>query len=308
MAKQRTSGITIEPAHNVRFAVAHAERSQLSAPSYLLPPAHRLPNRVVYRADTEAQLVALHQKRMAERTRQAKRANAPAFMEGVLVLPAVKPSQVAAYLDEMAQRLADWKRAFEAATGCTVLHIAVHLDEGHMENGKPRYNTHAHALIDRTQASGQLWKPKRADLAKVQTLTAQALGMERGTTAAQRKAQGLPHPVHIPHKPYREKKEALKAEQAKAASLELEGLALKAVQATLKAEAARREIYATLRGFLKGTGQAQQKDYQALKQLNDTKHPALQALALQIEIDPPDTPTILAELRHYWPASPAPRV
>lgn len=83
MAKQRTSGITIKPAHNVRFAVAHAERSQLSAPSYLLPPAHRLPNRVVYRAGTEAQLVALHQKRMAERTKQAKRANAPAFTEAL---------------------------------------------------------------------------------------------------------------------------------------------------------------------------------------------------------------------------------
>ena len=138
MAKQRTSGITIKPAHNVRFAVAHAERSQLSAPSYLLPPAHRLPNRIVYQAGTEAQLVALHQERMNDRTRQAKRANAPAFLEGVLVLPAFKPRQVGSYLDDMTQRMADWKQAFETATGCTVLHMAVHLDEGHMENGLPK--------------------------------------------------------------------------------------------------------------------------------------------------------------------------
>lgn len=308
MAAERKSGITLKPVHNVRFAVAHAERSPISTPSYLLPPAHRLPNRVVHRNGSEAQLVALHQKRMVERTRQAKRANAPAFTEGVLILPAFKPRQVLTYLDDIAQRLEDWKREFELATGCTVLHIAVHLDEGHMKHGRPKYNPHAHALIDRTQANGKLWTPKRGELAKVQTLTAQALGMERGTTAEQRKALGLPHPVHIPHKPYREQQEALKAEQAKAASLELENLALKAAQATQKAKAAKREIYATLRGFLKGTGQAQQRDYQALKQLNDTRHPALQALALQIEIDPPDTPSILSSLRHYWTSSPVPKL
>lgn len=307
MAKQRISGITIKPAHNVRFAVAHAERSSLSQPSYLLPPEHRLPNRVVYRAGTEAQLVGLHRKRMASRSPQAKTAKAQVFLEGVLVLPTFKPRNAAEYLEHMSQRLQAWKQAFEAATGATVVHIAVHLDEGHMDYGQPKYNPHAHALIDRTQASGKLWKPKRADLAKVQTLTAQTLGMERGSTAAQRKATGAPHPKHIPHGQYRAIQEAIKAEKERANRLELEKKALEAKAATLEAQTNAKEIYATLRGFLKGTGQAQQKDYQALKLLHENKHPALQALALQINITD-NTSSVLHNLRTYWPASPAPKI
>ncbi len=313
MAKQRTSGISIEPARNVRFAVAHAERSALSTPSYLLPPAHRLPNRVVYRAGTEAQLVGLHAKRMAERTPQAKAADAPAFVEGVLVLPNLKPRKVEAYLEDVSQRLQAWKQVFEAATGATVVHIAVHLDEGHLEHDQPRYNPHAHALIDRTLSNGRLWKPKRSDLAKVQTLTAQALGMARGSTAAERKATGAKPPKHIPHQQYRAMQEAIKVEREKSDLLELEAKAWKAKAASLEAKASEQEgqanakaLYASLRGFLKGTGQAQQKDYQALKLLHEAQHPALQALALQIEITE-NASAVLGNLRHYWPSSPAPR-
>lgn len=314
MAKQRTSGITIEPAHNVRFAVAHAERSALSTPSYLLPPKHRLPNRVVYRAGTEAQLVALHKKRMTERTPQAKAAKAPAFFEGVLVLPAFKPRKVAEYLEDVSHRLEAWKQAFEAATGASVVHIAVHLDEGHLEHGQPRYNPHAHALIDRTLNGGTLWKPKRSDLAKVQTLTAQALGMKRGSTAAERKETGAPQPKHMPHAEYRTMQEAIKAEREKADRLELEAKAWAAKAASLEAQASEQEgqanaklLYASLRAFLKGTGQAQQKDYQALKLLHEKKHPALQVLALQIEITD-NTDNVLHNLRTYWPTSPAPKI
>lgn len=52
-ARERISGLTFRPVRNARFALGHSSRSWPKEPSYLLPPAHRLPNRLVYEAVPE---------------------------------------------------------------------------------------------------------------------------------------------------------------------------------------------------------------------------------------------------------------
>ena len=294
-ARKRTSGLTLRKVSNARFAVAHAARSGLREPKYLLPAPHRLPNRIVFSADSEAAITALFKHRQANRSRQAKAAKASSFLEGVLVLPPMDDPST--YTDRMAKHLEGWRKAFEQATGCTVLHIAIHLDEGHTdETGQVHLNTHAHALIDRTLNNGRMWKPNRQELAHVQDLTAHSLGMPRGSTIAQR--NGAPARKHIPHQVYRRIKEneapspALEnlRQQNKALSATAEVASTQAKDAGLKA------AYGYLRGFLKASGIATQEAYQALKQRNENKDETLKAWAKATELGQMDAHALLLVL------------
>lgn len=202
-ARERISGLTFKPVRNARFALGHASRSWPKEPRYLLPPAYRLPNRLVYEAMPEPVAAALFATRKAARSRQAKAAKASPFLEGVLVLPEVNGAN---YADQMAERLQAWRVAFETATGCKVLHISMHLDEGCIDQaGQVQRNPHAHVITDRVLPNGRMWQPDRRELADVQTLTAQALGMQRGQTYQDRK--GAPARRHIPHQVYRRMKQ-----------------------------------------------------------------------------------------------------
>ena len=294
-ARKRTSGLTLRKVSNARFAVAHAARSGLREPKYLLPAPHRLPNRIAFSAGSEAAITELFKHRQANRTRQAKAAKASSFLEGVLVLPAMDDPST--YAGRMAQRLEEWRKAFEQATGCTVLHIAIHLDEGHTdEAGQVHLNTHAHALIDRTLSIGSMWKPNRQELAHVQDLTAHSLGMPRGSTIRQR--NGAPARKHIPHQVYRRMKEneapsplpGNLRQQNKALSATAEAASTQAKDAGLKA------AYSYLRGFLKASGIATQEAYQALKLRNEAKDDAIKAWAKAAELGQMDAHALLLVL------------
>ena len=82
----RKSSIHFKPVENVRFAVSHSERTDLSAPSYLLPKEHQLDNIVVAGSLSEDELAALFIQQKERMSRQAKTAKASPFFEGVAVL------------------------------------------------------------------------------------------------------------------------------------------------------------------------------------------------------------------------------
>lgn len=316
-SKERISGLTFEPVVNVRHAVSHAERTELCEASYLLNPEDRLDNCVVFGGGRENEITELFFARQAGMSRQAKRANTSPFWEGVAVLPAVEEFEsVTAYHTAISERLMHFKSEFEAQTGCTVLLMSTHLDEGKKDpdTGVVSRNPHAHILIDRTITADRdrkprkeakrkretdpdrrvLWKPDSTALARVQTLCANALDMKRGSTVQER--GGKPARKHIPHKQWRELK-AREAELEKSlesaidelAHVHAENTALSLQNRAYEAKAAqgRAEVgkaaYAAVRAFLKGSGKAKQSDYQALKKLHEAGHKVIQSWADYID-------------------------
>lgn len=312
-SKERISGLTFEPVMNVRHAVSHAERTELCEASYLLKPEDRLANCVVFGGGRENEITELFYAREAAMSRQAKRAGTSPFWEGVAVLPAVEEFEsVDAYHAAMIERLMSFKGEFEKATGCSVLLMTIHLDEGEKdpETGIVSRNPHAHILIDRTISAALdrkprkeaktkratdpnrrvLWKPDSTALARVQTLCADALEMKRGSTVQER--GGKPARKHIPHKQWRELKareaaleKSLESAIDELAHVHAENTALSLQNRAHEAKAAQagKAAYAAVRAFLKGTGKAKQADYQSLKKLHDAGHAVIQSWADYID-------------------------
>lgn len=249
---QRKASIHFKPVENVRFAVSHSERTDLSAPSYLLPKEHQLDNIVVAGSLSEDELAALFIQQKERMSRQAKTAKASPFFEGVAVLKNTDA-------DEQSQNLIEWKKAYEQATGHTVLHMSIHLDEGHIDDsGEVKYNPHAHVILSRMNAENRVIHLGRKQLSQVQDLTAETLQIQRGETLEER--GGRRGRKHIPHAEFRQMAEEnrldLDKEKGKAAYFHQQS---QTQLAQLKVE------YDAERERLKASGQALQSDYQNLK-------------------------------------------
>lgn len=315
-SNQRISGLTFKPVKNVRHAVSHAERTELCEASYLLEVEDRLANRVVFGAGRENEIAELFLQREASMSRQAKRAGASHFWEGVAVLPRVEEFDgVQAYHEAMHERLMAFKDKFEQATGCSVLLISIHLDEGEKDpdTGIVQRNPHAHILVDRTVSPEYdrqrkrdvsvktkrvtdpdrrlLWQPTPGVLSKVQTLCADSLQMPRGSTLEER--GGKPARKHIDHKEWRVLKRAEKANEAELVeelaevhaqntALSLQNRAHEANSRRARVEAGK-AAYAAVRAFLKGSGKAKQADYQAFKKLHEAGHTVVEQWAQYID-------------------------
>lgn len=191
----RKSSIHFKPVTNIRFAVSHSERTDLSEPGYLLPQEHQLPNIVVTGSLSENELAALFIQQKEGMTGQAKARGSSPFWEGVVVLPNTNGQ-------EQSTNLQAWKKAYEKETCHKVLHMSVHLDEGYLDAlGKPQYNPHAHVIVSRMDEKNRVISLGRKQLANVQDLTAEQLKMERGSTLEER--QGKRGRQHIPHREFR---------------------------------------------------------------------------------------------------------
>ncbi len=248
----RKSSIHFKPVENVRFAVSHSERTDLSAPSYLLPKEHQLDNIVVAGSLSEDELAALFIQQKERMSRQAKTAKASPFFEGVAVLKNTDGI-------EQSANLLQWKKAYEQATGHAVLHMSIHLDEGFIdETGEPKYNPHAHVIVSRMDEKNRVIHLGRKQLSQVQDLTAETLQMGRGETLEER--GGRRGRKHIPHAEFRklsdENRLELDKEKENSAYFYQKG---NAELAQLKAR------YDAERDVLKASGKALQSDYQNLK-------------------------------------------
>ena len=275
---------------NVRFAVSHSERTDLSEPAYLLPKEHQLANVVIAGSLSENELAALFIKQKEAMTGQAKARGSSPFWEGVVVLSDTDSKVQSANLQA-------WKVAYEQATGHKVLHMSVHLDEGYIDTaGKPQYNPHAHVIASRMDDKNRVIKLERKELAAVQDLTAIALKMERGSTLAER--GGKRGRRHVGHKEYRAQADEVRLDLDKEKfRTALEGRLTDTLSRSLgdtknklkeaKAEAAKvpkltadlgaaaqqiaqlNEQYRLDRDAMKASGEAKQADYQALKKAHE---------------------------------------
>lgn len=286
-AMTRKSSIHFKPVANIRFAVSHSERTDLSEPAYLLPKEHQLDNIVVTGSLSENDLAALFIQQKEGMTGQAKARGSSPFWEGVVVLPNTNGK-------EQSTNLQSWKKEYEKATGHKVLHMSVHLDEGYLDAlSQPQYNPHAHVIVTRMDSKNRVISLDRKQLAAVQDLTASTLKMERGSTLADR--QGKRGRVHISHREFRAQadEKRLELEKPKAALVKLQKLSkqwsdsdlakVQDIQAKLDGEPARlaaalkaqevqlNEQYRLDREAMKASGTAKQADYQALKKAHDAE-------------------------------------
>lgn len=282
------SSVNFKAVKSAGHAVSHASREV--APTYLLAPDKSMGTIVLL--DDEGRVTSMLEAKLALASRQALREkNYSPVWEGILNLRRPEAGEDAkAYRAECSAVVTDWYKRYEATTGHKVLRVDVHLDEGHMVDGEAVFNAHAHVIADRTNDIGRVMQLSPKMLRELQTLTAEVTGLERGKSSFE---TGRKHISHHAYKHLAERgrletqqvkteldksqsdltrqrklsKEWSDSDLAKVKDLkaQLDGeparleAALKAQEVQLKAQ------YQLDREALKATGEARQKDYQALK-------------------------------------------
>ena len=206
--------------------------------------------------------------------------------EGVLNLPDRAGQEAEQYRQECAQRVREFCDKYEEATGHKVLRADVHLDEGHMREGEPVLNAHAHIMADRTTEAGRVIKLSPAQLRKIQDLSAEVMGLERGQDARKTGRKNISHHAYR----YLAEKGRLEGKEAAKASYEdgfAEGYTRGKTRAKRDFEAELEQLktdYAKEREALKASGAATQADYMLLKKELKAKTDELAALKSAQEI------------------------
>ena len=220
----------------IKGGVFHNDRSK--SPDYLLPVEYRLQNEVD-RSAVDAQ------KLIADLYQEAKKNYRQKFGQKLQAKTYIWEAVVNLNKEH---RLADVQRLvkeIEKETGFTSVQIAIHRDEGRIERGVPIRNFHAHiTFFTLCRSSGeQLYRRQvtnrqkerglkpmnRSRLSKLQDLTAEVLGMERGKRGSTAK--------RLNHKQYKQ--------QAKANKADLKA-GVRAIREKLKQAHANRAQYAQL--------------------------------------------------------------
>jgi len=243
----------------------HNDRTEDHEPDYLLPPEHRLENEVDRSAMQAEEYINELYGDASEKYQQTfgQRLQSKAFLwEAVINL-------------NKHHTMEDVKKAvkkIEEETGFTAVQIAIHRDEGHInERGVVQYNFHAHVtfftldrktgeqlyrkkLTERQEKEGRLKPMNRNRLSKLQDIVAESLGMERGKRGSNAQRMG-----HKQYKQAKQNEEKVKQEaQAKIKEINEEN---KRLRAKLKAEQATRADYAELEALVKDLkAKAKEKD------------------------------------------------
>ncbi len=149
--------------------------------------------------DTQAHRLAVITKNFLDHHPKRKKLHAKATPIREAVVN-IEEGTTMADLKELAKRLRD-------RFGIDVFQIAIHKDEGYKNSNDPiKLNLHAHLVADWTDHSiGESLKLKKQDMAEMQTITAEVLGMKRGVSSDKK---------HLTAMQYKEKKAREEAEKA----------------------------------------------------------------------------------------------
>ncbi|WP_456470929.1 coiled-coil domain-containing protein [Caminibacter sp.] len=198
-------------------------------------------------------------KKYTERTGQKLQKKAVTLLSAVVN---IKPDTTLYDLQRLGRKL-------EEELGTRILQIAVHRDEGHIdENGKKHINQHAHILMSGLDDEGRSVRRKltKKKLRKLQNLTAETLNMERGKDVRKTKRKRL--------NTY-EYKEAMKIKNAEVVELkkkliekdsEIEGLKVSKKELEEQIKHIREEMKKFNVG-LEGEKEFSQEDYKALSEI-----------------------------------------
>lgn len=183
-------------------------------------------------------------------------AKAEPLREGVVVIKE----------DTTMEQLQELGRRFHERFGVTPVQIAIHRDEGHWKGEEWKPNLHAHIVFDwYDHATGKSIKTSKLDAAEMQSITAETLEMERGTSSERR---------HLDSARYKaqERFRELQALHAEAEELQKEVSGLTTAKAAKEESIAIiREIGSKVRGRISG------KDKREKKKLTDKLEKTIKA-------------------------------
>jgi hypothetical protein len=136
------------------------------------------PNNSSFVLDSIANTKASIEQRYKESTGQKMQVKATPIREGVLL---VGENHTSLDLIKLANKL-------EKEFGIKAFQGYVHKDEGHWnkETGEWKSNYHAHMVFDWTDEKGKSIKLGREDMARMQTIVAEELGLERGQSSTKK--------------------------------------------------------------------------------------------------------------------------
>lgn len=126
-----------------------------------------------WQKDSQAARLADIKARYLATTGQQMQKKATPIREAVVV---IKDTTTMDDLQNLSQRL-------HQRFGVQCFQIAVHKDEGHIGSEEWKPNLHAHMVFDFTDQKGKSLKLGRNDMAEMQTICAEVLGMERGKSS-----------------------------------------------------------------------------------------------------------------------------
>ena len=225
---------------------SHNDRSEKKQPEYFLPVEFRKENEFD-RNGIEAQ--KLLDSYIKEAKENYKKETGQKFQGRVLNFEAV----VNLNQNHTMEDLKKLNENIEKEFGFRAVQTAIHRDEGHIKDGRPIYNYHAHIVFCNLDKNGKtlLKNMTKSDLSKLQDLVSDNLQMERGKPA---KETGAKHKHHTVYRAEKEKEhlenenKSLKMKLVKAKELQELN---KELREELKQAAATREDYAKLEALNK---------------------------------------------------------
>lgn len=239
---------------------SHNDRSEKKQPEYFLPVEFRKENEFDRNGIEAQKLLDTYIKEAKE---NYKKETGQKFQGRVLNFEAV----VNLNQNHTMEDLKKLNENIEKEFGFRAVQTAIHRDEGHIKDGRPIYNYHAHIVFCNLDKNGKtlLKNMTKSDLSKLQDLVSDNLQMERGKPA---KETGAKHKHHTVYRAEKEKEhlenenKELKQELAKTKDLQ--------------------EINKQLREELKEMG-ALRADYAQLEQLNKELKEQVKSKTLTIE-------------------------
>lgn len=160
-----------------------------------------------WECDTQSNRLALIKAKYEATVGQKIQKKATPIREGVVV---IQKSTTMADL----RRLAD---QYERRYGVRVFQIAIHKDEGHVAAKEWKPNLHAHLVFDWTRDNGKAVRLSREQMAEMQSLTAEILGMERGQASDRKHLSSVAYKIEEKKKQLEQlQKELKKVELSKA--------------------------------------------------------------------------------------------
>ena len=225
---------------------SHNDRSEKKQPEYFLPVEFRKENEFD-RNGIEAQ--KLLDSYIKEAKENYKNETGQKFQGRVLNFEAVVNLNQNHTMEDLKKLNENIEKEFKFRA----VQTAIHRDEGHIKDGRPIYNYHAHIVFCNLDKNGKtlLKNMTKSDLSKLQDLVSDNLQMERGKPA---KETGAKHKHHTVYRAEKEKEhlenenKSLKMELVKAKELQELN---KELREELKQAAATREDYAKLEALNK---------------------------------------------------------
>ena len=176
---------------------SHNDRSEKKQPEYFLPVEFRKENEFDRNGIEAQKLLDTYIKEAKE---NYKKETGQKFQGRVLNFEAV----VNLNQNHTMEDLKKLNENIEKEFGFRAVQTAIHRDEGHIKDGLPIYNYHAHIVFCNLDKNGKtlLKNMTKSDLSKLQDLVSDNLQMERGKPA---KETGAKHKHHTVYRAEKEK-------------------------------------------------------------------------------------------------------